>query len=207
MKLSKKRANLRDFETVLKKNRLFVFRSKDVIRLFGWSDTGVKFLLHRYTKRGITVRLKSGLYMLGGATIPDFYLANCLQEPSYVSLETALSHYQIIPETVYTITSITTRPPRERIALHKSYRYHRILPHAFTGYTAVVQGEFTSLVADPEKALVDYYYLVARGQRKPLDIDRLRLEKLNLHKVCMYARLFKNPTLMKLLTELFPQRI
>ena len=184
-----------------------MFSPKDIILLFGWSITAVKFLLHRYTKRGITIRLKNGLYALSGVIIPDFYIANRLQEPSYVSLETALSHHQIILETVYTITSVTTRPPRERTVLNKTYRYHRVLPRAFTGYSPMTQGDFTSLVADPEKALVDYYYLVARGKRKPLDFDRLRLQKLNRHKINKYARLFNNRTLIQLLSKLFSTQI
>lgn len=198
------RANLRDFEEILKKEHLFVFEKKEIIRLFGWSETSVKFLLHRYTKRGITFRLKNGLYALAGVTIPEFYIANRLYEPSYVSLETALSYHRIIPETVYTVTSITTYAPRERTINGKSYRYHRILPHAFTGYKPIVQGVFTIFVADSEKALVDYYYLVARGLRKPLDVERLRVQHLNSDKVHAYAQLFGNNKLTALLEGLFP---
>ncbi len=207
MKRTDKRANLRQFEETLKKRRLFVFEPKDVVRLFGWSATSVKFLLHRYTKRGITVRLKNGLYAFNGVTIPEFYVANRLCEPSYVSLEAALSFHRLIPETVYTITSITTRIPRERSVLGREYRYHRVQPHAFTGYKPITQGDFTALVADPEKALVDYYYLVARGLRKPLDKERIRMNDLKRHKMNAYARLFKNGKLISLLTALFPPKL
>ena len=192
---------------MLKKRRLFVFEPKDVIRLFGWSATSVKFLLHRYTKRGITTRLKNGLYAFSGVTIPEFYIANRLCEPSYVSLEAALSFHRLIPETVYAVTSMTTRLPRKRSVLGKEYRYHRIQPHAFTGYKPITLGDFTALVADPEKTLVDYYYLVARGLRQPLDKERLRLNDLKRHKVNGYARLFKNKTLTSLLAALFPSEV
>lgn len=207
MKRTNLRANLREFEETLKKRRLFVFEPKDVVRLFGWSATSVKFLLHRYTKRGITVRLKNGLYAFNGVTISEFYIANRLCEPSYVSLEAALSFHRLIPETVYTTTSITTRMPRERSALGKEYRYHRVQPRAFTGYKPIVQGDFTALVADPEKALVDYYYLVARGLRKPLDKERLRIKDLKKYQITTYARLFKNKKLLSLLAELFPSEL
>lgn len=204
MKRANPRANLRDFEETLKKRRLFVFEPKDVVRLFGRSATSVKFLLHRYTKRGITVRMKNGLYAFSGVTIPEFYIANRLCEPSYISLEAALSFHRLIPETVFTLTSITTRLPRERSVLGKTYRYHQIQPHAFTGYKPITLGDFTALVADPEKALVDYYYLVARGLRKPLDTERLRIDDLKKHKIQSYARLFKNRRLMTTLATLFP---
>lgn len=207
MKQTSLRANLRYFEETLKKRRLFVFEPKDVVRLFGWSATGVKFLLHRYTKRGITVKLKNGLYALSGVTIPEFSIANRLQEPSYVSLEAALSFHRLIPETVYTITSMTTRTPRERSVLGKEYHYYRIRPSAFTGYKPITQGDGTVLVADPEKALVDYYDLVARGLRKPLDTERLRINDLKKQKVDAYARLFKNRKLPSLLATLFPSEL
>jgi predicted transcriptional regulator of viral defense system len=207
MKRANLRANLRDFEAMLKKKRLFVFEPKDIVRLFGWSATAVQFLLLRYTKRGITVRLKNGLYALSGVTIPDFYVANRLCEPSYVSLEAALSFHRVILETVYTVTSITTRLPRERSALGHEYRYHRVQSSAFTGYKPVIQGDFTMLIADPEKALVDYYYLVARGLRKPLDKERLRLDDLKRDKINEYARLFKNKKLMLLLQILLPTEL
>lgn len=197
------RANLREFEETLKKRRLFVFEPKDIVRLFGWSSTSVKFLLHRYTKRGITERLKNGLYAFRGVTTSEFYIANRLCEPSYVSLETALSFHGLIPETVYAITSMTTRTPHTRSVPGKEYRYHRLQPHAFTGYKPITQGDFTVLVADPEKALVDYYYLVARGLRKPLDKERLRIKDLKRHRINAYAQLFKNKKLISVLATVF----
>ncbi len=40
------------------------------------------------------------------------YLANVLRCPSYVSLEYVLSKYNVIPETVSSITSVTLKSPR-----------------------------------------------------------------------------------------------
>ncbi len=196
-----------DFVETLKKEGLFVFGKTDLMRLFGRSHTSVTFLLHRYSKRGVLIRLKNGLYALVGATIPEFYLANRLYEPSYVSLETALSFHGIIPETVYAVTSITTLTPRERMVSGKRYLYHRIQPKAFTGYRPMEQGEFTCLIAEPEKALVDYYYFVARGLRKPLDVDRLHLKNLDSHKLMEYASLFSHQKLDLLLKELFSSKL
>jgi predicted transcriptional regulator of viral defense system len=207
MKRDKKRANLREFEETLKKGHLLIFSNEDIIRIFGWSKTSVKFLLHRYTRRGITTRLKNGLYMLSGATVSEFYIANRLCEPSYVSLETALSFHNIIPETVYAITSITTRATRVRTANGKSYQYHRILRSAFTGYKPLSLGDFTVLVAEPEKALVDHCYLVARGWRKPLDADRLRLKNLDRKKINDYARLFKSKKMIGLLENIMSVKL
>jgi len=207
MKRDKKRANLQEFEETLKKGHLSVFSNEDIIRIFGWSKTSVKFLLHRYTKRGITTRLKNGLYAMSGATISEFYVANRLCEPSYISLETALSFHHIIPETVYAITSMTTRIPHERDFNGTSYEYHRVLARAFTGYKPTPQGSFTVLIAEPEKALVDHCYMAARGLRKPLDPERTRMQNLNKHKINTYARLFRNKKMMVLLEKLLSVKL
>lgn len=197
------RVNFEQFVEILKQKHLFLFTPLDITRLFGFSLTRVKLLLHRYTKRGRTIRLKNGLYLLSGVVVPEFCIANQLSEPSYVSLETALSHYQIIPETVYAITSVSTRRPQERTVALKRYQYHHIPVAAFTGYVPVTQGDFTYLIADPEKALVDYYYYVAKGLRPALDRVRLQLGALATDRVLAYAKLFRNHQLTTLLTELF----
>lgn len=190
-----KRANLRDFEETLRKRRLHVFSPLDIVRLFGWSPTAVRFLLHRYAKRGIVLKLRKGLYALAGVAIPDTYLANRLYEPSYVSLESALSIHGVIRETVYSVTSITARRTRRFGALGREFLYHQVQPRAFAGYSAMKRGDFTSLVALPEKALVDHYYLAIRGGRRPLDVDRLRLADLSAHSLRKYARLYNNKRL------------
>lgn len=207
MTVSNFRANFKDFQETLIKTRLFVFEPKEIVRLFGWSKTAVKFLLNRYIKRGIVSRLKKGLYMLAGVSTQDFYIANRLCAPSYVSLETALSYHGVIPETVYTITSVTTGRAHERSVLKTQFRFQHIPIRAFTGYTPLVQGDCTVFVADAEKALVDYYYFVAHGIRQPLETERIRLEHIDVNKVMAYAQLFNNRHLMVLLTALFPKSV
>jgi hypothetical protein len=97
--------------------------------------------------------------------------------------------------------------PRERAVNGKTYQYHRIVKRAFTGYKPVSQGDFTVLIAEPEKALADYCSMAARGVRKPLDAERIRIERLNKHRVIGYARLFKNKTVISLLEKIFTSKL
>ncbi|KAA6349994.1 hypothetical protein EZS27_002610 [termite gut metagenome] len=64
-------------------------------------------------KRGDIVRLKKGLYVVSDKIsrkkISHELIANHLYGVSYVSLETALSHYGLILEKVFTIRSMTTK--------------------------------------------------------------------------------------------------
>ena len=64
----------------------------------------------RYLEQdGRIIRLKRGLYVRSaedGAMPVPFLIANHLYGPSYVSFQTALRHYGLIPERVYETQSI-----------------------------------------------------------------------------------------------------
>jgi predicted transcriptional regulator of viral defense system len=181
------------FEKNLKEKGLVIFSPLDVKRIFGVSKVAATFLIHRYTKKGFIKRLKRGIYTLYDTSVPDIYLANKLYEPSYVSLEFALSFHRVIPETVYEITSITTKSTRQFNALGKTFSYHRIKKEAFTGYTVYRQGDISALIAEPEKAFVDLTYLRLRKKKKLL--SRFDKEKIKPAKALRYAKLFNNEKL------------
>jgi predicted transcriptional regulator of viral defense system len=184
------------FEKNLKEKNLVVFSPLDVRRIFGVSKVAATFLIHRYTKKGFIRRLKKGIYTLYDTSVPDIYLANKLCEPSYVSLEFALSFHSVIPETVYEITSITTKSTKQFIALGKTFSYHHIKKEAFTGYAVSRQRGISGLIADPEKAFVDLTYLRLRRKKEPL--SRFDKEKINPTKALRYAKLFNNGKLISI---------
>ena len=101
-----------DFERHIKKKGIKLFSPRDAQHFLGRSKVATTFLIHRMKKQGYIECVRKGLYKLTDEHIPEVYLANKLYEPSYVSLEFALSYHRIIPETVYEITSITTRTTR-----------------------------------------------------------------------------------------------
>ena len=107
-----KLVNWYGFNAKIKGKNLPVFSATDLRRLFGVSKIAAGFLLHRYSKKGFIVRLKKGIYALPDALPPDFFIANKICEPSYVSLESALSYHRVIPENVYEITSVTSKNTR-----------------------------------------------------------------------------------------------
>src|SRR3954467_2117110 len=73
--------------------------------------------IHKLVKTGILERVTRGLYTVGqahGLEKPDpFLLANQILGPSYVSAESALSYHGLIPERVYSTTSMTTKAARK----------------------------------------------------------------------------------------------
>lgn len=196
-----KRASLSEFTDTLRAKQLFVFTKLDLTRLFGWSDISVTFLLHRYTRRGVVQHLRKGLYQLTGIPVSEFYLANRLHEPSYVSLETALSFHRIIPETVYVVTSMTTVAGRAHEVNGVRYEYHRIKLAAYGQYEPHDFDGLVAMIACAEKAFVDHCYLVTKGLKTPLDPDRLRLDRLDRARVAKYAAMFNNYRLNVLLNK------
>ncbi len=189
-----KLVNWPGFEAKIRSRRLGTFTPLDVRRILGVSKTSVVFLLHRYTKRELIVRLKKGLYTLRETNLPEPYIANKLYEPSYVSLEFALSYHGVIPETVYEITSVTSKPTRRFETVGKVFTYRRIKKEAFTGYLSEKQRGFTFHIAEPEKAWVDLNYLRILKNKTPL--SRFNKERIDKKKVLRYAKLFKNNKLI-----------
>lgn len=186
-----------DFERQIKKKNIKLFTPLDVQRFLSRSKVAVTFLIHRLKKQGYVQSVKRGLYKLSDESVPDLYLANKLYEPSYISLEFALSYHRVIPETVYEITSVTPKATRRFETLGKIYSYRKIKKTAFTGYTIEKQKGFSFQIADPEKAFVDSNYFRMLGGLKP--ISRYNKEKINLAKALRYVSLLGNKKLISII--------
>ncbi len=120
--------------------------------------------LSRWVRAGKLYRLRRGLYALAPpyqrVRPHPFLVANHLVRPSYVSLQAALAHYNLIPEAVYTVTSVTTARPGQRQTPLGVFLYRHVRPALFFGYRLeeVASGQ-RAFVALPEKALLDLVYL------------------------------------------------
>ena len=150
-----------------------IFSLRNIRNIFPDANvTTLKNNLTNWLKKGYIERLKRDLYAcvepILESEIPDFYVANRLYTPSYVSLETALSLYNIIPEIAAQVTSVTTKPSREFKNRHGVFIYRSCRKRAFTGYRIVAYEGYKVLIADEEKALVDFLYF---KQRQGLSID------------------------------------
>jgi len=185
------------FQKKLNEKKIALFTPLDIRRVFGVTKVAAAFFLYRYTKKGLILRLKRGLYMLADSHVPDLYLANKLYEPSYISLEFGLSYHRVIPETVYQITSVTSKATRRFTVGGKIFSYNSIKKEAFTGYQTQVSGNFSFIIADPEKAFVDLNYFRLIKKQKPL--SRFDKEKINSAKALRYAKLFNNKKLISII--------
>src|SRR3989338_11387046 len=108
-----KKLNRIQVQEKLKDSGLLVFTPREFYDVFGISPKTGSVFLSRNLKSGLFVKLRNNYYMLKDSHLPLYAIANKLYQPSYISLESALSHYGVIPEAVYTITYVTTKPTRE----------------------------------------------------------------------------------------------
>ncbi len=188
-----KLVNQTNFVAKIKDKKLYIFSQKDIRVIFGLSAVASSGLLHRYKKQGFILQPKRGFYVLPDFLPPDLYIANKLYSPSYISLESALSYHGVIPETVYEITSITTKATRRFETLGKVFSFRTIKRSAFTGYEIQKQQGLTFNIADAEKAFVDLNYLRLMNRQKP--ISRFNKDKIDPKKALKYAALFGNTKL------------
>ncbi len=185
-----------DLFAKLEKHKYYVFTYEDLQSFYPQEKkSNLKKIIYRWRKNGWITPLKRGLYELTyprDLIIPDLYIGNKLYSPSYVSLETALSHYSIIPEISMAVTSLTTKPTRKFKNKHGLFMYRTIRPKLFRGYYVEKQGRFEILIAEPEKAIIDYiYFKTYRG--KTFDFagerfDKDSISRLKKRKLDAYAR-------------------
>jgi len=176
-----------------------IFTPQDFQRIFSANRLRTKYFLEEYTHNGLFLRLKNGLYTLKTDPPPEEEIANRLYRPSYISFEYALAAYNILPEMPYSVISATTKPTRTFAVEKRTFSYLTIKRAAFAGYAPTQRAGRTVLIADPEKALVDYLYFVSLG-RKPRN-DRLNTTSLDRQKSLGYADLYQRAGLDQLVRE------
>lgn len=183
----------------LTQEKIRIFSPEEFRRVFGVSLCASQEFIKDH-KKDLFVKLKNGLYALRSALPAETEIANRLYTPSYISLDYALAHYRMIPETVYSVTSVTTRTTRAFTAGGRSYEYSRIKRNAFTGYRSLKTEAGVVLIAEPEKALADYLYFVDLNLKRLNERFSLK-GKVRAKTVMRYADLFERKSLRALVKE------
>ena len=173
----------------------------------------LKVQLSKWRKKGLISKLKKGLYTLSkDERIIEptcFYLANQIFLPSYISLESALSYYGLIPEFVAETTSVTSRKTCAFVNEFGTFTYRHIKRDGYGGFVSLKENNnFSILMATREKALIDFIYL----NLSKFNIDDSSIfsesyrfqncENLSKKKLKIYAKSFKSKKLL-LIVELF----
>lgn len=172
-----------NYEDVLTYVReLPLFRS-DLLQVGDVNPANLQKQLSRWTAAGKVEQLRRGLYTLASPYRKiephPFLIANQLVEPSYISLQSALAYYELIPEVVFEVTSITSR---RRTTTYKTdfgvFTYQFVRKDLFSGFSLMeVASDQWAYIARPEKALLDLIHLTPRGDQMAY-LATLRLQNM-----------------------------
>jgi predicted transcriptional regulator of viral defense system len=164
----------------------------------------VRRQLSRWTKAKRLYQLRRSLYALAPPFQKikphPFLIANLMVRGSYVSCQSALAHYGLIPEYVPVITSVTAgRPARWETPLG-TFEFRHLKVELLAGYRLIeVDKGQKAFVALPEKALLDLIHLHPEAD-SPAYLRELRLqnlERLNLDELRRLAVLTGKPKLQR----------
>lgn len=191
------------FLKTVKENGMELFTLHDLEILFPKTkQKTIKNNLTNWLEKGYVARLRRNLYECveygEERHMPDFYLANKLYSPSYVSLEAALSFYNMIPEEAAEVTSVTTKATRIIRNKYGVFSYRTCKKNAFVGYKIMKIQGYKVLFADREKALVDFLYYQLNNIKnfdfKEERFNEREISKLNRRKIREYAKKFNKKT-------------
>jgi len=186
----------------------------DSIFLQEYNIKYLRILITKWVKKKWLIRLKKGFYVINKDyylnKLNRYFIANNIYTPSYISLWSALSFYGIIPEGVYSITSVSSR----KTALFKNFFgdfiYHNLKNELFFGYEIKVIDNLNVLWANPEKAFLDFLYLNIKNISINDDIrDNFRfqnLDKLRKTVIKKYLKVFNNKKLDIIVNKLIDVR-
>lgn len=130
--------------------------------------------IQRLTGNKLLQKLVKGKYFFTLNDVDDFTMANFLYQPSYVSMQSALSFHSVMTGFSYQITSITVKKPKIFEIDGKDYVYSKIASKFFWGWEKKEQ----FLIARPEKALLDYIYFASKGLAS-LDWDEIDMTRID----------------------------
>jgi predicted transcriptional regulator of viral defense system len=190
--------NFIQFKDALKDFTVFSFNDIRLIdpnfhrrRLIDWQE------------KGYIRKVAKGRYIFADLPLDEnvlFEIANRLYNPSYISLESALSYYQIIPEATYGITSVSTRRTYSFSTSIGNFYYKTIKPALFFGYEISNYNSKVFKIATLEKAVLDFFYLHPhlKSERDFISLrfnDEVFTQKFNRKKLQTFLRKFANKTL------------
>jgi hypothetical protein len=131
---------------------------------------------------GKLIRLKRSLYVVSpdvsGKFLSTELIANHIYGPSYISMESALRYYGLIPESVRMVRSMTTK--RSRIFENSISRFDYINCSEVyypIGINQKIGDDYSFLIASPEKALCDLIAYTPKVRPRFINAMLLYLEE------------------------------
>ncbi len=159
------------------------------------SPQGLRCDVRYWVKQGHLIQLKRGIYVLNQdwrqKPLPMGFIANYLLLPSYVSLEYALSYYDLIPEMVTSYTSVTTRKTTAFKTPIGIFEYQSVKESLFKGFTKASEAGWDYFIAIPEKAILDFFYFHQNLKGVTGEFESYRFQNLEIINLKRFSDLTK----------------
>ena len=161
--------------------------TSDIANLLSLNKGSAKVTASRYTQKGFLIRIKKDCYILSNKfdylkEEDLFRLANIIQTPSYVSLTTALSYYNITTQqTINYIESIAIKRTKNVVKKNIEFTFTRIKEELYGGFE--LKDNF--FIALPEKAFADAVYLTS-FKKYNCDFNAVNFDRIDKKKVEQY---------------------
>jgi len=161
--------------------------------------------LNEWQEKGYIRKVIKGYYVFADKNLDEkalFEIANRIYAPSYVSFEMALAYYGLIPESVYGITSASTRKTSHFKTPIGAFIYRTIRPKLYFGFDFLKNGEKLFKLASPEKALLDIFYIKTE-LRDAASFEGLRINRevflklMNMKKIDNYLDVYGQASLKR----------
>lgn len=139
-----------------------VWSLDDLSLIAGVSKSRLSVDLARWVKKEQIISLKAGVYALNpkyNKDTPSVVVSAKISSPSYVTDLSAMMHYAMIPEMIYTTIGVHLKRDAFYETTFGRFKFHRISPRLFFGFEEFVTMEGRGSLARPEKAVIDYLYL------------------------------------------------
>ena len=185
-----------------KLNGYIVFNLRDIRKIEANFDLR---RLNEWQKKDYIKMIRREYYIFSDLKINEavlFLIANKIYSPSYISLEMAFSYYNLIPEAVYGVTSVTSNKTNNFKTDLGVFGYRRLKPELMFGYKLVEYKNQSFRIAEIEKAVLDYFYLNTHLKTENDFIEmRFNSEEFkvlaNIDKLNKYLKAFNNKALEK----------
>ncbi|MCK4806242.1 MAG: hypothetical protein KAT09_01275 [Candidatus Aegiribacteria sp.] len=162
----------------------------------------IRSQISRWVREGKVIMLRRGCYTIAppysGGITSIFVLANAMKPASYISCQSALAWYGLIPEHVPSVVSITSCRTETISNKLGNFIFRHVKSSLLWGFETVsVSSGETARIAFPEKALLDLIYLESEGDSESY-LEQLRLqntEELDGEKLVSFAHRWGKPKL------------
>jgi len=131
--------------------------------IFSNGYIGINDKINKLKRKGYIETLKRGLYLHVSpfiqSSVSKEIIANTMLSPSYISFDYALYYHGLIPESVFDVTSATTKRSKSFKPHNGTYSFKQVKKELFQiGLTIESTKNGNFIIASKEKALCDKVY-------------------------------------------------